>query len=346
MDISGCFEEIMIQYNKNIRDYNDNMRIYLEIMQNRYEHQRQSEYNAYETPPRRTLFRNHIREPLFDDNQTEYLYTYFPSRTEGFSSSGSSGRTMRTNTTVPLTTNTNTNLINTLFRNFFPRRNAQNLDNLVDVTVRPTDEVIRNATETIVFNSLLETNTNTSCPITLEPFTNGERICRIKHCSHLFKQDAIMDWFQRNVRCPVCRYDIRDYVSANTSSYRTSQMDSSAVMLDAESESDSEIETEVEQEETTDFSDAVEELLQESMAENQQRVRTEVPAPNPPRAPRTTPLQNRFQNSPFANNLTSAIRNFVNNEINHLPFDINSAAELLYTFDIPITFDISGNARI
>jgi hypothetical protein len=95
-----------------------------------------------------------------------------------------------------------------------------------------------------------------------------------------------------------------------------------------------------------DFSDAVEELLQESMAENQHRLRTEVPAPNPSRAQRITPLQNRFQNLPFANNLSSAIRNFVNNEINHLPFDLNSAAELLYTFDIPITFDVSGNVRI
>ena len=49
------------------------------------------------------------------------------------------------------------------------------------------------------------------CPITLENFVVGENICRIRHCGHIFKSNGLMLWFQRNVRCPVCRYDVRTY---------------------------------------------------------------------------------------------------------------------------------------
>jgi hypothetical protein len=41
---------------------------------------------------------------------------------------------------------------------------------------------------------------------------------QIKQCGHTFNQEAITNWFQSNVRCPVCRYDIREWsdVSGNT----------------------------------------------------------------------------------------------------------------------------------
>ena len=45
----------------------------------------------------------------------------------------------------------------------------------------------------------------------MEDFQENENVCQIKHCRHTFKEEAIKNWFQRNVRCPVCRYDIRDY---------------------------------------------------------------------------------------------------------------------------------------
>lgn len=51
------------------------------------------------------------------------------------------------------------------------------------------------------------------CPITLENFIVGENICRIRHCGHIFKSTGLMQWFHRNVRCPVCRYDVRTYNS-------------------------------------------------------------------------------------------------------------------------------------
>jgi hypothetical protein len=58
---------------------------------------------------------------------------------------------------------------------------------------------------------------NNECPITLEEFADGEQIRQIHHCKHSFKEAAIQNWFRSNVRCPVCRYDIREYVQGDLS---------------------------------------------------------------------------------------------------------------------------------
>lgn len=38
---------------------------------------------------------------------------------------------------------------------------------------------------------------------------------RIRHCGHSFHSHCIREWFGMNPRCPVCRYDIRDFQPAN-----------------------------------------------------------------------------------------------------------------------------------
>ena len=50
------------------------------------------------------------------------------------------------------------------------------------------------------------------CPITREEFNVGEEICVIRHCNHKFKKEPLYQWFNSNVRCPVCRFDIRDHI--------------------------------------------------------------------------------------------------------------------------------------
>lgn len=78
-----------------------------------------------------------------------------------------------------------------------------------NVIVAPTAQQIESATINSNYSS--ETNThNTNCPITLEEFQEEEPVTLIEHCGHLFRRDAIQNWFQRNVRCPVCRHDIRE----------------------------------------------------------------------------------------------------------------------------------------
>lgn len=58
----------------------------------------------------------------------------------------------------------------------------------------------------------LEEEPDIRCPITREEFNVGEEICMIRHCNHKFKKEPLYQWFNSNVRCPVCRFDIRDYV--------------------------------------------------------------------------------------------------------------------------------------
>jgi hypothetical protein len=58
----------------------------------------------------------------------------------------------------------------------------------------------------------------------LDAFNNDQLVTVIRHCGHIFNTEQIGAWFRANCRCPVCRYDIRNYrasrdvldVSANT----------------------------------------------------------------------------------------------------------------------------------
>jgi hypothetical protein len=80
-----------------------------------------------------------------------------------------------------------------------------------NVIVRPSEQQITTATEEFLYTS--NTNLqNTSCPITLDDFQEGDALKRIIPCGHTFRKPAIDNWFREKVRCPVCRYDIRDYV--------------------------------------------------------------------------------------------------------------------------------------
>jgi hypothetical protein len=47
-----------------------------------------------------------------------------------------------------------------------------------------------------------------TCPITLEPIEVGTNVMKITRCGHVFKEAALRRWFQRDLRCPVCRGSI------------------------------------------------------------------------------------------------------------------------------------------
>jgi len=73
-----------------------------------------------------------------------------------------------------------------------------------------TTEQITDATEMIRYSehdSSLE-NAARSCPISLDEFQEGEMVCRIRHCGHIFKRDNLMQWFSTHTCCPVCRHNI------------------------------------------------------------------------------------------------------------------------------------------
>ena len=40
---------------------------------------------------------------------------------------------------------------------------------------------------------------------------NDDEVAQIKKCKHIFTANQLNIWFQSNVKCPTCRYDIRNY---------------------------------------------------------------------------------------------------------------------------------------
>ena len=79
------------------------------------------------------------------------------------------------------------------------------------VVVSPSEEDINRAT-------VASTASNTQediCTICQDAIEEGQNMRKINHCNHYFHQDCIDTWFQGNVHCPTCRYDIRETTNPN-----------------------------------------------------------------------------------------------------------------------------------
>lgn len=68
-----------------------------------------------------------------------------------------------------------------------------------------TAEQITNSTRLIQYDQSMN---ETRCPITWDQFEPGQNVLQINHCQHIFGQPALMEWFQRHSRCPVCRASV------------------------------------------------------------------------------------------------------------------------------------------
>lgn len=89
------------------------------------------------------------------------------------------------------------------------------------VEVYPTQSQIETATRTVRYCDIVSPR-NTSCPISLEPFTDNSMVMVIRHCGHVFDTEALNTWFRSHCACPICRYDIRDYNATVSSDLSTS----------------------------------------------------------------------------------------------------------------------------
>jgi len=184
----NSLNEIMVGYNNNIHAYNENIRIFLETIESN-------------------------RTNLRDVSNVDISANIQPNQEP-----------------IPEIPPDINNMFNNIFANIFQQSPFRNINTAVrtayyttniptglsDVVVRPTNEQLRTALEDIVYNPN-ETNV-TTCPITLENFIEGTIVKRIKHCGHIFSSHSINNWFSGHVRCPVCRYDIRDYDGSITTS--------------------------------------------------------------------------------------------------------------------------------
>ena len=99
---------------------------------------------------------------------------------------------------------------NDIFTQLTTQRNEEFL---TPVVVRPTEQQINRATRITTYSSIVAPN-NTRCPISLAAFEENSEVMQILECGHIFVKDELMNWFNMNVRCPLCRYDIRNYQSS------------------------------------------------------------------------------------------------------------------------------------
>jgi hypothetical protein len=78
----------------------------------------------------------------------------------------------------------------------------------IESTVIPlSQEEIAEHTLTQPFSSF-ENPINTECPIRLEDFSENDMVTQIKKCGHIFNSAELTNWFQNNIKCPVCRGDV------------------------------------------------------------------------------------------------------------------------------------------
>lgn len=183
-----CLREVMQAYNENMRDYTTNVRLYLQLMDLiiRQEMSTQSNTPIIEQRRERTSQRTSERPRARTRTQTQtempqfLSYMIYPIR----DASGNIGT----------------------------QRQRQNFQ---DVIVRPTIEQFNQATRSFIYNDEVFLS-NHRCPISLEDFVEGDAVRQIIHCGHAFSEESIQNWFQSNVRCPVCRYDIRQSNTTQT----------------------------------------------------------------------------------------------------------------------------------
>jgi len=198
------------EYNQNMREYQANMRCIMQILYELIIQQRQRQRTT--------------QEPVYTLPQTTTRTEFYPRNSTPSRSSSRLYQTRRPQTPVhrpvreeslPTLSQILENLTwRTPASQFTPpffrqgRRTAATETAFQDVVVRPTEEQISAAVSRFPYASTMQLR-NTNCPITLDPFQEGDPLIQINYCQHSFHEQALENWFQRNVRCPVCRYDIR-----------------------------------------------------------------------------------------------------------------------------------------
>ena len=91
---------------------------------------------------------------------------------------------------------------------------------LQPVEIYPTQTQIEAATRRVRYSDITSP-INSRCPISMDNFNDNDMVTVIRHCGHIFNTENLNNWFISNCRCPVCRYDIRDYNSNASTEYFT-----------------------------------------------------------------------------------------------------------------------------
>ena len=142
--------------------------------------------------------------PLFNNTNVN-RNLHFPTRRTGYWNNRNRNR------------NRNTRMSRrTTFQPFFFGSTTQNIlnDSLYDSSPNnplSTADFLRETSRDTWHNTrlLLDMPVLSRCAITQEQFNDDDIVSRICHCGHVFNHTALLRWFQRDTRCPICRYDLR-----------------------------------------------------------------------------------------------------------------------------------------
>jgi len=157
---------------------------------------------------------------------------------------------------------------------FQPTTNNNTLEQLFQqslqsVPIRPSADHIERATEERIFNQIRQP-INDTCPITRNRFNDNDTVLQILECRHCFNPSSLRRWFETSVRCPICRYDIREYNPLNVvhNPYRNNNDNDNDIENPLTQTQDNEINTEDTQDEednvtedTTSSQDIARELV-------------------------------------------------------------------------------------
>ena len=106
-------------------------------------------------------------------------------------------------------TNTSTSQANNLIERVTSFLNTPITNN--NNNLRPTREQINNASRLVRYD-VIENPSSEYCTISLQEFNDDDVVRQILYCGHIFHENSLQEWFTRNTVCPLCRYDIRNYV--------------------------------------------------------------------------------------------------------------------------------------
>jgi len=177
-------DNLLYEYNRNIRDYQQNIHCMIDAIQNTHINPSQIPIRTRPNAQRNAHRNAQINTPSHATPEQDILsYFFYPLNSGPLNS--------------PLNSPLNTNYNNIL-----------------------SDYQVNRATENIIFNTNnQQNNDDTRCSITMDVFIDGDELLRIKGCGHRFKKNALLEWFNRDSRCPMCRYNLHEYMDQPISSH-------------------------------------------------------------------------------------------------------------------------------
>jgi len=74
---------------------------------------------------------------------------------------------------------------------------------------------LRQSTSIQSYNSLFNPDNERLCSICQSNYINNQIIRKINHCGHFYHINCLDEWFENNVKCPECQYDLRESIPRN-----------------------------------------------------------------------------------------------------------------------------------